>query len=152
MTVEEIMTRNVLTVSPATSIHDAARIMVEHGVSGLPVLERGQLVGIITEGDLILRQGRRTDRPWWRSLFQDGEQLVRDYQKATGMTVGEVMTRPVASIAPAWGIDMAASIMQNRGVRRLPVVHGGQLVGIVSRADLIQALARAGARCPTCSA
>ena len=150
MTVEEIMTRTVLTVSPATSIHDAARLMVEHGVSGLPVLDNGHLVGIITEGDLVLRQGRRSEKPWWRSFFLDAEQLARDYQKATGMTVGEIMTRTVAWISPAWGIDMAATIMRNRGVRRLPVLHDGQLVGIVSRADLIKALAGGGGRCPRC--
>jgi len=142
MTVEEVMTRDVITVSPTTSIHQAARLMVEHGVSGLPVVDDdGRLVGIISEGDLILRQTRREDRPWWRSFFENGEQLAREYQKAVGTTVGEVMTRSVATISPVWGIEMAAAILQNRRIRRLPVVRDGQLVGIVSRADLIKALA-----------
>jgi CBS domain-containing protein len=151
MKIEEVMTRDVITVGPTTSIHKAAQLMVEHGVSGLPVVDdAGRLVGIISEGDLILRQKRRTERPWWRRFFEDGEQLAREYQKARGTTVAEVMTRSVVSISPVWGIDMAATILRNRGIRRLPVVHDGQLVGIVSRADLIKALATEGGRCPKC--
>jgi CBS domain-containing protein len=153
MTIEEIMTRDVITVSPTTPIHQAARLMVEHGVSGLPVVgDDGRLVGIISEGDLILRQTRREERPWWRRFFESGEQLARDYQKAVGTTVGEVMTCSVVSISPVWGIETAAAIMQSRRIRRLPVVHDGLLVGIVSRADLIKALVTEVGRCPKCGA
>jgi CBS domain-containing protein len=154
MTIEDIMTRDVVTVSPTAPIHEAARLMVEHRVSGLPVVdEAGRLVGIVSEGDLILRQQRQTERPWWQFFFENGEQLAREYQKATGTTVGEVMTRPVVSISPVWGIDMAAGILQNRRIRRLPVVRDGQLVGIVSRGDLIKALTTTTAgRCPHCGA
>ena len=142
MTVEQVMTRDLITVNPEMPIHQAAQLMVEHGVSGLPVVDdAGRLVGIISEGDLILRQTRRRERPWWHSFFENGEQLAREYQKAVGTTVGEVMTRSVVSISPVWGIETAASIMQNRRIRRLPVVHDGRLVGIVTRADLIKALA-----------
>ena len=142
MTIEDVMTRDLITVTPAMPIHQAARLMVEHGVSGLPVVDDdGRLVGIISEGDLILRQTRREQRPWWRSFFDDGEQLAREYQKAVGTTVGEVMTRTVVSISPVWGIETAAAIMRSKGIRRLPVVHDGRLVGIVTRADLIKALA-----------
>lgn len=149
MTVEQVMTRNLITVSPAMPIHQAARLMVEHGVSGLPVVDDdGRLVGIISDGDLILRQTRRRQRPWWHSFFENGEQLAREYQKAAGTTVGEVMTRSVVSISPVWGIETAASIMQNRRIRRLPVVHDGRLVGIVTRADLIKALSTEVGRSP----
>lgn len=142
ITIEAVMTRDVITVSPTTPIHHAARLMVERGVSGLPVVDDGgRLVGIISDGDLILRQRHREQRPWWRSFFEHGEQLARAYQKAVGTTVGEVMTRSVISINPAWDIEMAATILQNRRIRRLPVVRDGQLVGIVSRGDLIKALA-----------
>jgi len=142
VTIDDIMTRDVITVRPATSIHAAAQLMVEHGVSGLPVVDDdGRLVGIVSEGDLILRQTRPATRPWWRAFFERGEQLAREYRKAVGTTVGEVMTRPVISISPVWGIQMAATIMQNRRIGRLAVVHDGRLVGIVTRADLIKALA-----------
>ena len=147
MTIEDVMTRDLITVTPAMPIHQAARLMVEHGVSGLPVVDDGRLVGIISEGDLILRQTRREQRPWWRSFFDDGEQLAREYQKAVGTTVGEVMTRTVVSISPVWGIETAAAIMQNKRIHRLPVVHDGRLVGIVTRADLIKALATQVGRC-----
>ena len=144
MTIDDIMTRDLITVTPAASIHAAAQLMIDHGVSGLPVVEAdGRLVGIISEGDLILRQMRPATRPWWRAFFEHGEQLAREYRKAVGTTVGEVMTRPVISISPVWGIEMAAAIMQNRRIGRLPVVRDGQLVGIVTRADLIKALASA---------
>ena len=84
-------------------------------MSGLPVVDDdGRLVGIISEGDLILRQTRRGEQPWWRRFFTDGEQLVREYQRAMGTTVGEVMTRDVITISPVWGIEMAATILQNR--------------------------------------
>jgi len=142
MTVEEIMTRDVITVSPATPIHEAARLMVAHGVSGLPVIDAdGRPVGVISDGDLILRQRRRKETPWWHSFFTNGEQIAREYQRAIGLTVGEVMSRPVITISPVWGIEVAASILDSRSIRRLPVVLDGRLVGIVSRADLIRALA-----------
>jgi CBS domain-containing protein len=144
MTVEEIMTRAVITVSPETPIHEAARLMVEHRVSGLPVVDAdGRVVGLISDGDLILRQRRRGPHiPWWRSFFDRGEQLAEEYRKAVGTAVGDVMSRPVVVISPVWDIEVAASILDTRGFRRLPVVVDGRLVGIVSRADLIRALAR----------
>jgi CBS domain-containing protein len=143
MKIEEIMTRDVISVSPQTSIHAAAQLMADHRVSGLPVIEAdGRLVGIISDGDLILRQKRRRQTmTWWRSFVTAPQQLARDYQKATGTTVGEVMTRSVLSISPVYEIETAASILHNRGIRRLPVVRDGRVVGIISRGDLIKALA-----------
>jgi CBS domain-containing protein len=141
MTIEQVMTRDVITVNPAASIHTAARLMVDRGVSGLPVVaDDGKLVGIISDGDLILRHTRRAQRPWWRAFFENPEQVAREYRKAAGTTVAEVMTHPVVSISPVWGIETAAAIFQNRRIRRIPVVRDGQLVGIVTRADLIKAL------------
>ena len=136
------MTRRVITVHPDTSVREAARLMVTNRVSGLPVVDGSRrVVGIISDGDLILRQRRRTARPWWRSFFENGERLARDYRKTAGLTVGEVMTRPALIISPVFEIETAAAILDNRGIRRLPVVQDGQLVGIVSRGDLIRALA-----------
>jgi len=142
VTIQDIMTREVITVSPATPIHTAAQVMATHGVSGLPVVDDdGQLVGIISDGDLILRQKRQTERPWWRAFFENAEQVAAEYRKATAVTVGEVMTRAVLSVSPVWGLEMAATILHNRRIRRLPVVLDGRLIGVVSRADLIRALA-----------
>ena len=141
MTLEDVMTRHVITVSPETPIHKAARLMVDHSVSGLPVVDQGRLVGILSEGDLILRQRPREAKPWWHRFFADGGPLAREYQKAVGTTVGDVMTRSVVSISPVFGIATAAAILTNRNIRRLPVVRDGQLVGIVSRGDLVRVLA-----------
>jgi CBS domain-containing protein len=145
MRIEEIMTREVVTVTPATSIHAAAKVMAAHGISGLPVVDEDRrVVGIISEGDLILRQrssSTQAMRPWWRRFFDDAESLAREYRKVAGTTVGDVMTRAVVSIHPVFGVETAASILDARGFRRLPVVHDGKLVGIISRGDLVRALA-----------
>lgn len=147
MKVEEIMTRDVITTSPNAPIHAAARLLVDHGISGLPVVDdSGSVVGILSEGDLILRQKPRERLPWWRLFFTDGERLAREYQKAAGTMVAEVMTRSVVSVSPDLPIESAAALIHQRRIRRLPVVAGGQLVGIVSRGDLIKTLATAPAR------
>ena len=144
MKIEEIMTRDVITVVPQTPIHEAARLMVDHGVSGLPVVdEQGKLVGVLSEGDLILRQRARPRLPWWRTFFQEGERLAREYQKATGTTVAEVMTRAVISVSPDLPIEAIALILDQRRIRRVPVVADGRVVGIVSRGDLVKVLAKA---------
>lgn len=147
MKVEEIMTKDVITVSPKTPIHEAAQLMIDHGVSGLPVVDdAGSVVGIVSEGDLILREKPRERAPWWRLFFGDAERLAREYQKAHGMTVGEVMTRSLIAVSPDFPIESAALILDQHRIRRVPVVADGQLLGILSRGDLIKALAKAPAR------
>ena len=147
MKIGEIMTRDVITVSPQTPIREAARLMADHAISGLPVVDgQGQLVGVLSEGDLILRQKARPRVPWWRAFFQDGEQLAREYQKAAGTTVAEVMTKSAISVSPDLPIEAAALILDQRRIRRVPVVAAGRVVGIVSRGDLVKVLARAPSR------
>jgi CBS domain-containing protein len=145
MRVREVMTRDVVTVRPETAIGEAARLLVRHGISGLPVVDdRGSLLGILSEGDLIIRQASRPRTPWWRSFFDDGEALAREYQKAVGTTAGEVMTRAVVCVTPDLPLESAAAILHARRLRRLPVLADGRLVGIVSRGDLVRVLADRG--------
>jgi CBS domain-containing protein len=142
MKVETIMTREVVSVAPGASIDKAAQLMVDHGISGLPVVDdTGALVGIVSEGDLIVRQKPRTELRWWEIFFSDAERLAREYQKATGTTVAEVMTRQIVCVRPEASIEETAALFHEHNIRRVPVVRDGALVGIVSRADLIKALA-----------
>ena len=142
MNVQDVMTADVITVGPEVSVHKAARLMSDHGVSGLPVVDTdGRVLGIVSEADLILRQAAPRARRWWHWFFADPEALARDYQKAAGITVGEIMTRAVVSVSPALAIEAAARILHDRGFRRLPVVRDDRLVGILSRGDLVKALA-----------
>ncbi|HUF77065.1 MAG TPA: CBS domain-containing protein [Longimicrobiales bacterium] len=142
MRAQDIMTRDTITVAPTTSIRDAARLMVDHGISGLPVVgDRGTVVGIVSEGDLIVRQRPRTRLSWWQAFFDDGERLAREYSKAVGLTCGEVMTREVITVAPETEIESVAALLDAHRIRRVPVLREGRLVGIVSRGDLVKALA-----------
>lgn len=140
--VSDVMTADVITVGPDISVHKAAALMSDHGVSGLPVVDAaGRVIGIISQGDLILRQAAPRPRRWWQRFLADPEALAREYQRAAGITVGEVMTRAVVSVSPALDLGTAARILYDRGLRRLPVISDGRLVGILSRGDLVKALA-----------
>ena len=142
--VEEIMTRDIIAVAPGATIHRAAELLADHGISGLPVVDdQGALVGILSEGDLILRQRPRPRPSFWRAFFQDGERLAREYQKAAGTTVAEVMTTTLIVIRPDAPIEAAAALLDGHKIRRLPVMEEGRLVGIVSRGDLVKALSTA---------
>lgn len=142
MRAQDIMTRDTITVTPSTGVREAARLMVGHGISGLPVVdEHGEVVGIVSEGDLIVRQRPRPRLSWWQLFLDDGEHLAREYTKAVGLTCGEVMAREVITVAPETPIESIAALLEARRIRRVPVVHGRRLVGIVSRGDLVKMLA-----------
>jgi CBS-domain-containing membrane protein len=143
-TVAEVMTRDVIAVAPGTTIHRAAELLVDHGISGFPVVnDQGAVVGILSEGDLIVRQRPRPRPSFWHLFFQDGERLAREYQKAVGTTVAEVMTTIVVSIRSDAPLEAAAALLDQHKIRRLPVMDDGRLTGIVSRGDLVKALAAA---------
>ncbi len=140
--IDEVMTRTVVTVGPTATIEQAAKLMVERGVSGLPVVdEAGALLGIVSEGDLIVRQLPAERLTWWRMFFDDGEKIARDYRKRIGTMVRDVMTRAVISVGVGVDVSVAAQLLHARNIRRLPVVAEGKLVGIVSRGDLVKLLA-----------
>ena len=141
MRATDIMTTKVVTVSPGNSIRHAAQIMLDHGVSGLPVVDdEGRLVGIITEGDLLRRS--ELGLPGIAASLP-----AEDYIRSHGWDVGDVMTADVTAIDPDVPIDRVAATMAENRVKRLPVVEDGRLVGIVSRADLLRfiAVAQSGA-------
>ena len=136
--VEKIMRRDIVAARGDDSIVKAWRSMVEQGLSGVPVVDaNGWLIGIVTEGDLVRRLiPRRTPR-WWDLMFRDREALARDYRKAVGMTVADVMTSAPASIEPDASVGAAAALMNAHDISLLPVVEASVLVGVVTRAAVI---------------
>lgn len=141
MYVRDVMSIDPLTASPEQSLKDAARVMVESRVSGLPVIDEGRLVGIITEGDFLRAEAdkERTYRP---SLLEAllGHDRVED---VAARTVGEVMTRSLITVTPDELLGDAARMMATQRVKRLPVVDDdGFLVGIISRADVVNAFTK----------
>ena len=143
MQVADVMTQAVISVTPETSIAEAARQMLDRRISGLPVVDAaGTVVGIVTEGDLLRRAETGTDRTRsrWLELLMTPGRMARDYVHSHARKVGEVMSRDVVAVAPEAPLDTVVRLMESRHIKRLPVIDGGRLVGIVSRANLVRAL------------
>jgi CBS domain-containing protein len=146
--VEALMTGTVVTILPDVPVREAARLMVERGVGSLPVVEgNGSLEGIVTRSDLTARLTSRRPR-WWHAFSADPVRAAREYRRATGTTVREVMSRPVVTVASACPVGEAVALLEEHRIGRLPVLAGNRLAGIVTRSDLVQALAAAPARVP----
>jgi CBS domain-containing protein len=146
MKAADVMTRGALTVTAESTVEDAARLMLSHRISGLPVVdESGALVGMLTEGDLLRRAEIGTERRHsrWVELLLGPGRLARDYVQTRAGMVGTIMTREVVSITPDAPLDAAVALMEKHRVKRLPVLEDGRLVGILSRANLIAALVEA---------
>ena len=140
----DVMVRDVVTVRPDTEVTDAIKRMTEHDVSALPVLDAaGNLVGMLSEADLIHRVeiGTEKRRPWWSEALTGASTLASEFAKSHGKKVGEVMTSGVISVSEDTPLFEIATVLERNGIKRVPVVKDGRLVGIVSRSNLIQALA-----------
>jgi CBS domain-containing protein len=144
MRAHQIMTRSVVTVTPETTILEAANLMLQRHVSGLPVLDTaGKLVGIVSEGDFIRRSEIGTQRKrgrWLRFILGTGK-AASEYVHEHGRKVSEVMTPDPLTITEETALHEIVATMESNGIKRLPVMRGGKLVGIVSRANLLQAVA-----------
>lgn len=145
MKVSDIMTHPVITVTPETTIGEAAELMLGQRVSGLPVVSpAGAVVGIVTEGDLLRRAETGTERRrarWLEFLIAPGR-LASEYAHANGRQVGEVMTDTVVTVGPGDAVADLIEVLERRHIKRVPVIERGMLVGIVSRANLVRALLR----------
>jgi CBS domain-containing protein len=144
MRTSDVMTRQVITVGPDTSIVEAAGLMLENRISGLPVVEgRGRLIGIVTEGDFLRRAetGTARRRSRWLEFFIGPGRLADEFVRTHGRKVEDVMTPDPRTIAEDTLLEDAVQLMERNNIKRLPVVRDEQLVGILSRANLLSALA-----------
>ncbi len=151
MIVFDVMITRVIAVSPHTALAQAIRLMLDHDVSGLPVInEDGSLAGILTEGDLLRRveTGTASDRPGWlESLFRPGHE-AETYVASHGRHVGQVMKTDVISVTENATLPEVAKLMRQHGIKRVPVLRGNQLIGIVSRRDLMRVVGEELSRLP----
>jgi CBS domain-containing protein len=146
MNASDVMTRNVATVESRASVAEAIGLMLDKQVSGLPVVDdAGKVVGILSEGDLLRRSetGTERHRPRWLEILMGPGRMAGEYVRTHGRKVEEIMTREVVSVTEETPLDEVVQLMERRRIKRVPVINGGSLVGIISRADLLRALARA---------
>lgn len=143
MKASEVMEPEVLSVGPETKVSDVAKALLSRRISAVPVVDNGKLVGIVSEGDLIRRVETDTERhrSWWVELLISSEKLATEYVKSHARYAGEVMTRKVVTAEENTSLSDVAKLFENHNIKRVPVVRGSKVVGIVSRADLLRVLA-----------
>jgi CBS domain-containing protein len=145
MKASDVMNRKVVTVMGEASLTEAARLMIQHRISGLPVVDdRGTVVGFITEGDLMRRAELGTARhASWLAAFAAPGRMAQDYVHSHARKVDELIDGNVISVTPDTSLEEIVAVMESRRVKRVPVIDNGRLVGIVARADLVRALLQA---------
>lgn len=151
----DLMTPRVITIGPDATVADAARTMLENHISGLPVVDgSGKVVGIISEGDLLRRVelGTERHRSWWLGLVSGGTLPAEDFIKSHARKVADVMTAHVTTVDENASPEEVVRVMETRRIKRVPVVSRGALVGIISRANLLRALASVSPETPAAAA
>lgn len=144
MKARDVMTTHVISISSNATIQDVAELLIKHRISALPVLNKdGGLVGVVSEGDLMRRSEVGTDlrRSWWLRLLIGQEALAAEYVKSHATKVADVMTKRVITAEPMTPLSEIATLLERNSIKRVPIVENGQLVGIVTRANLVQAYA-----------
>ena len=152
MKAAEVMVSNVITVGVDANIGEVAAILLNNHISGAPVIgEKGELVGIVSEGDLLRRPeiGTTKRHSWWLELISTQWASATEYIKSHSRKVTDVMTRDVITANPETSLGDIAAMLERNRVKRVPIVEGSKLVGIVSRANILQALATATKKLPS---
>ena len=147
MQAADVMTVNVVSVDPEMPVQQIAKLLSDRGISGVPVVEKdGRLVGMISEGDLMRRveTGTQVRRSWWLEMLSTNTELASDYVKTHGRRARHVMTGKVVTVEETTPLVAIADLLERHRIKRVPVVRNGALVGIVSRANLVRALASGG--------
>lgn len=144
MNAGDVMTRDVVTVTPDTPVGEIVRLMLSHGISGVPVVDDGRhVVGVVSEGDLLRRAelGTEKRRGGWKTFFTGTEALAGDYVRSHGALARDVMTHDVVCVQADTPLADIADLMEDRNIKRVPVLADGVLVGLVSRSNLLRAFA-----------
>jgi CBS domain-containing protein len=143
MRAADIMTREVATVGPDTSVGKIAALLLQKKISAVPVVDEARhVLGIVSEGDLLGRPPAGSPRGWWLRLFDDSAVMLEEIATARHLKARDVMTKPAVTVAEDTPLGVLATLMRRHRVKRLPVTREGRLAGLVSRADLLEALAR----------
>jgi CBS domain-containing protein len=146
MQARDVMTKDVVTVGPDTTVGDIAALLVTNRIGAVPVVSEGrQVIGVVSQTDLVHRSETGTEkrRKWWLEAFTDPDVKAREYVKSHGHKARDVMTRVVVSVPESASLGEVADMLDSHRIRQVPVVTSGRLVGMISRADLVRALAEA---------
>jgi CBS domain-containing protein len=144
MKAADVMVSAVISVRPNARVEEVAGILLASRISAVPVIdEQGELLGIVSEGDLMRRAEAGTDRSrsWWLEYLTGKQVLAAEYVKSHSHKVTDVMTRSVITATPDTSLSEIATLLERNRIKRVPIVQNGKVVGIVSRANLLQALA-----------
>jgi CBS-domain-containing membrane protein len=151
MKASDVMVSNVITVGPDATVQEVADILLRNRISAVPVVsETGEMLGIVSEGDLLNRTEAETShrKSWWLDALSSNEILASEYVKSHSRKVADVMTRNVITVAPDMAVADIAALLEKNRIKRVPIVQNGKIVGIVSRANLLQGLASMGKNAP----
>lgn len=144
MQATDVMTKEVITVSPETEVREIVELLIQHRISALPVVTGdGRVVGIVSEGDLMRRVENKTDKrdSWWLSALFSGSNDAENYIRSHGHKAADIMSRNPVTISDETPLYKIAQTLEKHHIKRVPVVKDGKLVGIVSRANLLQGFA-----------
>lgn len=143
MKAKDVMARDVVTIGPDATVLQAARLMLQHHISGLPVVDAaGKLVGILSEGDFLRRRetGTQRRRSRWLEFLMGPGKMASEYTHSHGMRVAEVMTETVRTVSEETGLEEIVELMERHRIKRVPVMRDGELTGIVTRSNLMHAM------------
>ncbi len=144
----DVMSTDVITVQPDTQVRDIAALLLKHRISAVPVIDGDrQVVGIVSEGDLMRRVENDTanQHSWWLEAVFSATDKAQDYIKTHGRKASDVMSRDVVTATEDMSLGEIAGLLEKHRIKRVPIMRGGRLVGIVSRANLLHGLAGSGA-------
>lgn len=143
MNASNVMSRNVISIDPDSTVLQAARLMLQHRISGLPVIDnKGNLVGVLSEGDFLRRRETKTERRHsrWLEFLMGPGRIAAEYTHSHGNKVSEVMTTDVQTVDENASLEDVVELMEHHRIKRVPVMCGGEVVGIITRSNLMRAM------------